>query len=81
MAAIAEHRAGAARGCSEAIVLTIGTGIGGGLILRGEPYRGGIGAAAELGHVVIDMDGPTLSGQLPEPRLRRGARLRHRAGP
>jgi glucokinase len=58
VAALAEHRAGAARGCSEAVVLTIGTGIGGGLILRGEPYRGWIGSGAELGHIVIDMDGP-----------------------
>ena len=33
MAALAEHRAGAARGTSEAVIMTIGTGIGGGLIL------------------------------------------------
>jgi glucokinase len=64
-AAIAEHRAGAARGASEALVMTIGTGIGGGLILRGEPYRGAIGSAAELGHVVIDMDGPPCQGNCP----------------
>jgi glucokinase len=64
-AAIAEHRAGAARGASEAIVLTIGTGIGGGLILRGEPYRGAIGAAAELGHIVIDYHGPKCQGNCP----------------
>jgi glucokinase len=65
VAALAEHRAGAARGTREAIVLTIGTGIGGGLILRGEPYRGAIGAAAELGHVVIDKDGPPCQGNCP----------------
>ncbi len=58
MAMLAEHRAGAARGANEAVMLTIGTGIGGGLILRGELYRGAIGAAGELGHVVIDRDGP-----------------------
>ena len=46
-AAIAEHRAGAARGASEAVILTLGTGIGGGLILRGLPYRGAIGAGAD----------------------------------
>jgi glucokinase len=63
--ALAEHRAGAARGANEAVVLTIGTGIGGGLILRGELYRGAIGAAAELGHVVIDMDGPRCQGNCP----------------
>ncbi len=65
LAALAEHRAGAARGCSEAVVLTVGTGIGGGLILRNELYRGGVGAAAELGHIVIDMDGPPCQGNCP----------------
>ena len=64
-AAIAEHRAGAARGASEALVMTIGTGIGGGLILRGEPYRGAVGAGAELGHVVIDYNGPPCQGNCP----------------
>ncbi len=65
VAALAEHRAGAARGCNEVVLLTIGTGIGGGLILGGELYRGGVGAAGELGHVVIDMDGPRCQGNCP----------------
>jgi glucokinase len=65
VAALAEHRAGAAQGASEAILMTIGTGIGGGLILRGELYRGAIGSAAELGHMVIDMDGPPCQGNCP----------------
>jgi glucokinase len=65
VAALAEHRAGAAQGAEEAVVLTIGTGIGGGLILRGELYRGAIGAAGELGHTVIDMDGPPCQGNCP----------------
>jgi glucokinase len=65
VAALAEHRAGAARGASEVVLLTIGTGIGGGLILRGELYRGAIGAGAELGHVVIDMNGPQCQGNCP----------------
>jgi glucokinase len=64
-AAIAEHRAGAARGASEAVVLTIGTGIGGGLILHGQPYRGAFGAAGELGHIVIDFNGPKCQGNCP----------------
>jgi glucokinase len=64
-AAIAEHRAGAARGASEVVLLTLGTGIGGGLILRNRPYRGAIGAAAELGHVVIDINGPRCQGNCP----------------
>jgi glucokinase len=65
LAALAEHRAGAARGCSEAVVMTIGTGIGGGLILGGRLYRGAVGAGAELGHVVIDMNGPPCQGNCP----------------
>lgn len=64
-AAIAEHRAGAARGASEVVLMTLGTGIGGGLILRGEPYRGSIGAAAELGHIVIDFNGRPCNGNCP----------------
>ncbi|HYB29743.1 MAG TPA: ROK family protein [Solirubrobacteraceae bacterium] len=65
LAALAEHRAGAARGCNEAVVMTIGTGIGGGLILRGELYRGAVGAGGELGHLVIDMNGPPCQGNCP----------------
>jgi glucokinase len=65
VATIAEHRAGAARGYREAVLLTIGTGIGGGLILRGELYRGAHGAAAELGHMVIDQNGPPCQGNCP----------------
>jgi glucokinase len=65
MAALAEHRAGAARGCTEVVLLTIGTGIGSGLILRDELYRGAIGAGAELGHTVIDLNGPPCQGNCP----------------
>jgi glucokinase len=56
-AAIAEWRLGAARGASYVVMLTLGTGIGGGLILDGRPYRGWSGAAAELGHMVLDYGG------------------------
>jgi glucokinase len=65
MAALAEHREGAARGTREAVVLTLGTGVGGGLILRGELYHGAVGGAAELGHMVIDMNGPRCQGNCP----------------
>jgi glucokinase len=64
-AIVAEHRAGAAKGASEALLMTIGTGIGGGLILRGELYHGSIGSAGELGHIVIDMNGPPCQGNCP----------------
>jgi glucokinase len=65
VAALAEHHFGAARGTENAVMLTIGTGIGGGLILGGEIYRGSTGAGAELGHVVIQMDGPACQGNCP----------------
>jgi glucokinase len=65
VAALAEHRFGAARGTRNLVLLTIGTGIGGGLVLEGEVYRGSIGAGAELGHVVIDENGPKCQGNCP----------------
>jgi glucokinase len=57
VAAIAEWKAGAGRGASDLVMLTLGTGVGGGLILGGKPYRGAIGAGGELGHIVIVHDG------------------------
>jgi glucokinase len=64
-AALAEARVGAARGCSWVVMLTLGTGIGGGLVLDGELYHGAVGAAAELGHVPVDLDGPPCFGGCP----------------
>ena len=61
-ATIAEWRFGAGRGVRHMVMLTLGTGVGGGLILDGRPYRGSIGAGAELGHMVIDFDGPHCQG-------------------
>lgn len=65
VAALAEQLFGAARGAQNAIMLTIGTGIGGGLVLGGEIYRGSTGAGAELGHMTIEMDGPLCQGNCP----------------
>jgi glucokinase len=61
-AAIAEWKLGAGRGTSHIVALTLGTGIGGGLILDGKPYRGSIGAGAELGHIVLDFGGVPCGG-------------------
>ncbi|HYZ77724.1 MAG TPA: ROK family protein [Gaiellaceae bacterium] len=61
-ATLAEWAHGAGRGARHMIMLTLGTGVGGGLILDGRPYRGAIGAGAELGHMVIDLDGPPCQG-------------------
>jgi len=57
-AAIAEWKVGAARDADNVVMLTLGTGIGGGLILDGNPYRGATGGGAELGHIVVEVDGP-----------------------
>jgi glucokinase len=65
VAALAEHRFGAARGTRHSVTLTIGTGIGGGLVLDDRVYRGAVGAGAELGHMVVDMDGPRCQGNCP----------------
>src|SRR4051794_10063597 len=64
-AVLAEARAGAAAGCSDVALLTIGTGIGGGLVLNGEVYRGFAGGGAEMGHMVVDMDGRPCQGNCP----------------
>jgi len=56
-AAWAEARFGAARGESHAVVLTVGTGIGGGIVIDGELVRGRYGVAAEVGHLNVVPDG------------------------
>ncbi len=58
LAALAENRLGAGKGCRHQVHLTLGTGIGGGLIIDGRIYRGASGAAAELGHIIILEGGP-----------------------
>ena len=61
-AAIGEWRLGAGRGASNIVLLTLGTGIGGGLVVDGRPFRGSIGAGAELGHMVLDYGGDRCGG-------------------
>jgi glucokinase len=56
-AALAEHLFGAARGCRSALCVTVGTGIGGGLILDGKIYRGASFAAGEVGHTTVVYNG------------------------
>lgn len=57
VAAWGEVRHGAARGCRHALVITLGTGIGGGIIMDGRVYRGAHGFAAEVGHWQFDPAG------------------------
>lgn len=56
-AAAGEHRFGAGRGTQDCLVVFVGTGVGGGLILRGEPYEGAFGGAGEFGHTVVEVGG------------------------
>jgi glucokinase len=58
LAANGEFRFGTAKGARDFLMLTIGTGVGGGLFVNGEPYRGSRGMGGEVGHMVVQMDGP-----------------------
>ena len=62
---LVEQRFGAAKDAVDVVGLTIGTGIGGGLVLGGQLYRGHTGGGAELGHMVVDEDGPPCQGNCP----------------
>lgn len=58
VAALAEARFGAGRGHADFLFVIWGTGVGGGIILNGDIYRGPYGGAGEIGHVTIDYNGP-----------------------
>jgi len=58
VAIVGEHAFGAAKGHDRVVGIWVGTGIGGGLIIDGKLSRGARGAAGEIGHTVIDEDGP-----------------------
>ena len=62
---LAEARSGAAAGARHAVMVSLGTGIGGGLLVNGEVYRGATGVGAELGHVVLQLHGPDCPGDCP----------------
>jgi glucokinase len=64
-AMLAEHRQGAAQGARQAVLIALGTGIGSGLIVDGALFRGANGYAPEIGHMVIDLDGPECQGRCP----------------
>jgi glucokinase len=56
---LAESRLGAGRGAATVVGITLGTGVGGGLVLDGKPWIGRHGAAGEVGHMPLLVDGPT----------------------
>jgi glucokinase len=57
-AAVGEHWLGAARGSGAMLMVTLGTGVGGGVILDGKLWRGIDGTAGEIGHVGVELNGP-----------------------
>jgi glucokinase len=58
-AAVGEHREGAGAGMDDVLVVFVGTGVGAGLVLNGQPYEGASGGAGEFGHMVVVLDGAT----------------------
>jgi glucokinase len=60
-AGLGETWLGAGRGCQNAILLTLGTGVGGAVILNGHLFTGHYGSAAELGLITINFDGPACN--------------------
>ncbi len=58
VAAQAEWRYGAGRGTTNLVYITVSTGVGAGAIVDGRPLLGPMGTAGELGHLVVDLDGP-----------------------
>ena len=61
LAALGEHAFGAGKGCKDMMMITLGTGVGSGLIIHGELYRGARDTAGEFGHTTIHFDGPVCS--------------------
>lgn len=80
-AARAELEVGIARGVRDAVLITLGTGIGGALICQGEVVRGAAGMAGEPGHMIVDPDGPVCvcGGRGCWERYASGAGLAHLA--
>ncbi len=73
-ATVAEWSAGAAMGCQDVVVVALGTGNGGGIIAGGQLIRGANGFAGEIGHMIVEPDGPLC------PCGRRGCWERYASG-
>ncbi|MDP5328043.1 MAG: ROK family protein, partial [Litorivicinaceae bacterium] len=73
-ATVAEWSAGAAMGCQDVVVVALGTGNGGGIIAGGQLIRGAHGFAGEIGHMIVEPDGPLC------PCGRRGCWERYASG-
>lgn len=56
-AAIGEHRLGAGRGTDDVLAVSVGTGVGGGIVIGGRPFEGAAGGAGEFGHMIVQRGG------------------------
>lgn len=82
-AALGESRFGAGKGIKDFVMVTLGTGVGGGVFIAGKLHRGSRGFGGEVGHLVIDVDGPPcpcggkghLESYAARPAIVRDARL------
>jgi glucokinase len=81
-AAFAEWRVGAAAGTQDALMVTLGTGIGGGIVMGGQLHRGAHGFAGEIGHMVVERNGVKCPCGLHGcwERYASGSALRHLSG-
>ncbi|MDD2647692.1 MAG: ROK family protein [Eubacteriales bacterium] len=61
VAGLAENFAGISAGCESSVFLTLGTGVGGGIILGGKPWSGKHNVGSEIGHMIIEIDGDTCN--------------------
>lgn len=57
VAGLAEYIAGVSAGIDSSVFITLGTGVGGGIIINGRPYSGAHGVGSEIGHIILKMDG------------------------
>jgi glucokinase len=81
MAALGEHRFGAGQGCTSLLYITVSTGVGGGWILNGQPWRGHESMAGEFGHMRVEPEGPdcVCGGRGCVERIAAGPNIAHRA--
>ena len=64
-AMVAEAKTGAAKSSTNAVLLTLGTGVGGALLINGKPYQGSFNKAGHLGHSVVDCNGDSDVTNMP----------------
>lgn len=79
-AALAESIFGAGKGISDFLYVTLGTGVGGGVIINGRIYTGQKGGAGEIGHIIVDINEDPTEEMIANGRAYRAGTLEERAG-